>query len=233
MDRRRQSAGEAAAQAPRRSRPPDHAVHPELARLLRAHLAQFSTSPDGRLFSGVRGGELATVTYRRAWTRRAGMPSLRPSRPGTAWMCCCASTPSAFSARTSSLSAASAKRSARPDLAPPRPEIVTARNRRSYRRRALNPNRPIAKARSPRPARRPPYLRLDRVGTGQYQVGRSAPRIAYPASRPPRRSSNAATLTKAPPVEIRPRRGGRGTSCIRRPTPQCIPLLSFGRRFPR
>ena len=44
-------------------------VHPELARLLRDHLAQFGTPPDGRLFSGVRGGELATVTYRRAWIR--------------------------------------------------------------------------------------------------------------------------------------------------------------------
>lgn len=44
-------------------------VHPELARLLREHLAQFGASPDGRLFIGVRGGELATVTYRRAWIR--------------------------------------------------------------------------------------------------------------------------------------------------------------------
>jgi integrase len=44
-------------------------VHPELARLLRDHLAQFGTPPDGRLFSGVRGGELATVTYRCAWIR--------------------------------------------------------------------------------------------------------------------------------------------------------------------
>ncbi len=44
-------------------------VHPELARLLREHLAQSGASPDGHLFSGVRGGELATVTYRRAWIR--------------------------------------------------------------------------------------------------------------------------------------------------------------------
>jgi integrase len=36
-------------------------IHPKLARLLRDHLAQFATSPDGRLFSGVRGGELATL----------------------------------------------------------------------------------------------------------------------------------------------------------------------------
>jgi integrase len=44
-------------------------VHPELVGLLREHLAQFGASPDGHLFSGVRGGELATVTYRRAWIR--------------------------------------------------------------------------------------------------------------------------------------------------------------------
>ncbi len=44
-------------------------VHPELARLLHDHLSEFGISLDGRLFSGVRGGELATVTYRRAWIR--------------------------------------------------------------------------------------------------------------------------------------------------------------------
>ncbi len=44
-------------------------VHPELAHLLRDHLAQFCAADDGRLFSGVRGGELATVTYRRAWIK--------------------------------------------------------------------------------------------------------------------------------------------------------------------
>jgi integrase len=44
-------------------------AHPELALLLRDHLAQFGVADDGRLFSGVRGGELATVTYRRAWVK--------------------------------------------------------------------------------------------------------------------------------------------------------------------
>jgi integrase len=44
-------------------------VHPELAALLRDHLAQFGTAPNGRLFSGVRGGELPTITYRRAWIK--------------------------------------------------------------------------------------------------------------------------------------------------------------------
>ena len=44
-------------------------AHPELSRILRDHPAQFGTAPDGRLFSGVRGGELPTITYRRAWIR--------------------------------------------------------------------------------------------------------------------------------------------------------------------
>jgi hypothetical protein len=39
-------------------------THPELTRLLRNHLAKFGTAPDGRLFGGVRGGELPTITYR-------------------------------------------------------------------------------------------------------------------------------------------------------------------------
>jgi integrase len=44
-------------------------AHPELTRLLREHLVKFDTAPDGRLFGGVRGGELPTITYRRAWIR--------------------------------------------------------------------------------------------------------------------------------------------------------------------
>jgi integrase len=48
-------------------------THPELTSLLRAHLAQFGTAPDGRLFSGVRGGELPTITYRRAWIKARQM----------------------------------------------------------------------------------------------------------------------------------------------------------------
>jgi len=44
-------------------------IHPELTRLLRDHLAQFGTAPDGRLFGGVRVGELPTITYRRAWAK--------------------------------------------------------------------------------------------------------------------------------------------------------------------
>ena len=48
-------------------------THPELTRLLRDHLAKFDTAPDDRLFGGVRGGELPTITYRRAWTRARQM----------------------------------------------------------------------------------------------------------------------------------------------------------------
>jgi hypothetical protein len=44
-------------------------IHPELTKLLRDHLARFDIAPDGRLFGGVRGGELPTITYRRAWTK--------------------------------------------------------------------------------------------------------------------------------------------------------------------
>ena len=44
-------------------------AHPELTRILREHIAEFGTASDGRLFSGVRGGELPTITYRRAWSK--------------------------------------------------------------------------------------------------------------------------------------------------------------------
>ena len=42
-------------------------IHPELVALLRAHIENFGTGPEGQLFTGVRGGELPTITYRRAW----------------------------------------------------------------------------------------------------------------------------------------------------------------------
>jgi len=42
-------------------------VTPQLAKLLRSHLEEFGTGPGGRVFSGVRGRELASITYRRAW----------------------------------------------------------------------------------------------------------------------------------------------------------------------
>jgi integrase len=42
-------------------------IAPPLTRLLRAHLKEFGTGPGDRIFYGVRGGELASITYRRAW----------------------------------------------------------------------------------------------------------------------------------------------------------------------
>ncbi len=48
-------------------------VHPELVALLREHLAEFGTAPDGHLFTGIRGGELTTIT-----TGEHGSPHARP-----------------------------------------------------------------------------------------------------------------------------------------------------------
>jgi integrase len=42
---------------------------PPLTRLLRWHLKKFGTGPRGRVFSGIRGDELASITYRRAWDK--------------------------------------------------------------------------------------------------------------------------------------------------------------------
>jgi integrase len=52
---------------------PHPAEDPGKRATTRPHLAEFGTSPDGRLFSGVRGGELPTITYRRAWVRARQM----------------------------------------------------------------------------------------------------------------------------------------------------------------
>jgi hypothetical protein len=40
---------------------------PVLTRMLRRHLHQFGTAPDGRLFRGARGGMLSESVYGRAW----------------------------------------------------------------------------------------------------------------------------------------------------------------------
>lgn len=47
-------------------------VPPPLTRLLRSHLKKFGTSSGGRVFSGIRGDELASITYRRAWDKARG-----------------------------------------------------------------------------------------------------------------------------------------------------------------
>lgn len=58
-------------------------THPELTLLLRHHLAAFDTAPDGRLFGGMRGGDLPTVTYRRAWikARQAALTTAEQASP--------------------------------------------------------------------------------------------------------------------------------------------------------
>jgi hypothetical protein len=42
-------------------------IPPVLADLLRQHLREFGTAPDGRLFRGARGGILSESTYGRVW----------------------------------------------------------------------------------------------------------------------------------------------------------------------
>lgn len=42
---------------------------PELTAILHEHLAAFGTDAGGRLFTGERGGELATITYGKVWDR--------------------------------------------------------------------------------------------------------------------------------------------------------------------
>ena len=44
-------------------------IPPPLVRLFRTHLDEHGASPDGHVFRGVKGGPLATITYRRAWGR--------------------------------------------------------------------------------------------------------------------------------------------------------------------
>jgi integrase len=58
-------------------------IHPELTRLLRDHLAHVGTADDSRLFGGVRGGELPTITYRRAWikARRTALTAAEQASP--------------------------------------------------------------------------------------------------------------------------------------------------------
>ena len=45
---------------------------PPLTRILRAHLHQVGAGPDGRVFTGIQGAELASITYRRVWGKARG-----------------------------------------------------------------------------------------------------------------------------------------------------------------
>jgi integrase len=53
-------------------------VSPALLRLLRQHLAEFGTAPDGRLFQGEGGGLLSDTVYGRAWDK-ARQAALTPA----------------------------------------------------------------------------------------------------------------------------------------------------------
>jgi integrase len=58
-------------------------IPPILVRMLRHHLHEFGTAPDGRLFRGARGGMLSESVYGRAWhtARQAALgPELAPRR---------------------------------------------------------------------------------------------------------------------------------------------------------
>jgi integrase len=55
---------------------------PALTALLHEHLSTFGTGPDGRLFRGTRGGELAESTYCRVW-RKARMRALTVEEAGS------------------------------------------------------------------------------------------------------------------------------------------------------
>ncbi|QXJ22513.1 tyrosine-type recombinase/integrase [Actinomadura graeca] len=56
---------------------------PPLTRILRAHLRDIGPGPGGRLFWGIRGGELASITYRRAWdaARRVALSEAEYASP--------------------------------------------------------------------------------------------------------------------------------------------------------
>jgi hypothetical protein len=56
---------------------------PPLTKLLRWHLTVFDPGPERRVFAGIRGGELATITYRRAWdnARRAALSPAEYASP--------------------------------------------------------------------------------------------------------------------------------------------------------
>ncbi|MET9239816.1 tyrosine-type recombinase/integrase [Nonomuraea sp. NPDC003709] len=58
-------------------------IPPELVHILRSHLEEFGTAPDGRLFRNERGGVLGASTYSRAWeeARRFALTTQQMASP--------------------------------------------------------------------------------------------------------------------------------------------------------
>ncbi|MDA8321820.1 MAG: tyrosine-type recombinase/integrase [Actinomycetota bacterium] len=48
-------------------------VAPPFVRMIRAHLAEHGTAPDGRLFRGAYGGDISEGTYGRTWEKARGL----------------------------------------------------------------------------------------------------------------------------------------------------------------
>lgn len=62
-------------------------IPPQLAAILRNHLAEFPDGPEGRLFYGVRSASMPSTTYMQAWRGPDGRPHAAsaevPARPST------------------------------------------------------------------------------------------------------------------------------------------------------
>lgn len=56
-------------------------IPPVLVAFLRAHVTEFGTAPDGRLFSNERGGVLGSSSYWRVWQEARGFALPRTRRP--------------------------------------------------------------------------------------------------------------------------------------------------------
>ncbi|WP_344832060.1 hypothetical protein [Nonomuraea dietziae] len=59
-------------------------IPPELVTILRAHLEEFGTAPDGRMFRNERGGVLGASTYSRAW-EEARRLAFTPQQVASPW----------------------------------------------------------------------------------------------------------------------------------------------------
>ena len=54
-------------------------IPPELVKLLRAHIKNYGTTPDGRVFQTTRGGIIQDSAYSAVWAQAARRPSPRRS----------------------------------------------------------------------------------------------------------------------------------------------------------